>query len=37
MGELQQAEENLERFLESDAGTEQECLAARRMLERLRR
>jgi len=37
MGELQQAEENLERFLESDAGTEQERLAARRMLERLRR
>lgn len=36
MGELQQAEENLERFLESDAGTEQERLAARRMLERLR-
>lgn len=37
MGELQQAEENLERFLESGAGTEQERLAARRMLERLRR
>ncbi|MFO7949816.1 MAG: tetratricopeptide repeat protein [Candidatus Fermentibacteraceae bacterium] len=37
MGELQQAEENLERFLESDAGTQQERLAARRMLERLRR